>query len=59
MPVLTLHAGRRGGITLAVKVGIDKMTIKRVGQWATETVDEYFQPARAGIGFTERALREL
>ena len=59
VPDLTLHTGRRGGCTLAVAVGLDKMTIKRIGEWSSDAVDDYFQPKKAGIGFTRRALREL
>ena len=31
IPALTMHSGKRGGVTLAVECGIDKMTIQRVG----------------------------
>ena len=33
IPVLTMHSGRRGGVTLAVECGMDRMTIQRVGNW--------------------------
>ena len=59
IPVLTMHSGRRGGVTLAVECGLDKMTIQHVGQWSSDAVDGYFHPVRAGVGFTERALRRL
>ena len=59
VPDLTLHSGRRGGCTLAVAVGLDKMTIKKIGDWSSDAVKEYFQPKQAGIGFTRRALRKL
>ena len=52
MPVLTIHSGQRGGVTLAVDCGIDKMTIKKVGQWSSEAVDGYFLPKKAGVKFT-------
>ena len=48
MPVLTLHSGCRGGVILAVECGIDKMTIKKVGNWSSEAVDGYFMPKNAG-----------
>ena len=32
IPVLTMYSSRRGGVTLAVECGVDKMTIKKVGQ---------------------------
>ena len=59
IPVLTLHSGRRGGVTLAVECGIDKMTIKKVGNWTSEAVDGYFMPKKAGVDFTSKALRKL
>ena len=59
IPVLTLHSGRRGGVTLAVECGIDKMTIKKVGNWSSEAVDDYFMPKRAGVSFTSKAIKKL
>ena len=59
IPVLTLHSGRRGGVTLAVECGIDKMTIKKVGNWSSEAVDGYYMPRRAGVNFTAKALKKL
>ena len=59
IPVLTMHSGRRGGVTLAVDCGIDKMTIKKVGQWSSDEVDGYFLPKRAGVEFTSRAIKRL
>ena len=59
IPVLTLHSGQRGGVTLAVECGIDKMTIKKVGNWSSEAVDGYFLPKRAGVKFTSRAIKKL
>ena len=59
IPVLTLHSGRRGGVTLAVECGIDKMTIKKVGNWSSEAVDDYYVPRRAGVDFTAKALKKL
>ena len=59
IPVLTLHSGRRGGVTLAVECGIDKMTIKKVGNWSSEAVDGYFMQKKAGVSFTSRAIKKL
>ena len=59
IPVLTMYSGRRVGVTLAVDCGIDKMTIKKVGQWSSETVDSYFLPKKAGVKFTSRAIKRL
>ena len=59
IPVLTLHSGRRGGVTLAVECGIDKMTIKKVGNWSSEAVDGYFMPKKAGVSFTSKAINRL
>ena len=59
IPVLTLHSVRRGGVTLTVECGIDKMTIKKVGNWTSEAVDGYFMPKKAGVDFTSKALKRL
>ena len=59
IPDLTLHAGRRGGCTLAVEVGLDKLSIQKIGNWSSNVVEDYFQPRRAGIGFTRRAVRSM
>ena len=59
IPVLTLHAGRRGGVTLAVECGIDRMNIQNIGQWRSDAIDGYFQPKRAGVRFTRKAIRRL
>ena len=59
IPVLTMHSGRRGGVTLAVDVGIDKMSIQNIGNWSSNAVDGYFHPRRAGVKFSERALKRL
>ena len=59
IPVLTLHSGRRGGVTLAVECGIDRMNIQNIGHWSSDAVDEYFQPKRAGVRFTRKAIRRL
>ena len=59
IPVLTLHSGRRGGVTLAVECGIDKMTIKKVGNWSSEAVDGCFMPKKASVTFTSKAIKKL
>ena len=59
IPVLTMHSGRRGGVTAAVDVGIDRMNIKAIGNWSSDVVDSYFCPRRAGVKVTERLIKEL
>ena len=59
IPVLTMHSGHRGGVTLAVDCGIDKMTIKKIGEWSFDAVDGYFLLKRAGVEFTSRANKRL
>ena len=59
IPVLTMHSSRRGSVTLAVECGVNKMTIKKVGQWRFEAVDGYYLPKRAGVEFTSRAIKRL
>ena len=59
IPSLTMHSGRRGGVTAAVDVGIDRMNIKAVGNWSSDIVDSYFCPRRAGLKVTERLIKEL
>ena len=59
IPVLTMHAGRRGGVTAAVDVGINRMNIKAVGNWLSDVVDSYYCPRRAGVKVTERLIKEL
>ena len=51
-----MHSERRGGVTLAVEYGIDKMTIQRVGNWSLDAVEGYYQPEKAGVMFTEKTL---
>ena len=59
IPVLTMHAGRRGGVTAAVDVGINRMNIKAVGNWSSDVVDSCYCPRRAGVKVTERLIKEL
>ena len=46
-------------VMLAVDCGIDKITIKKVDQWSSDTLDGYFLPERAGVEFTSRAIKRL
>ena len=57
--MLTMHAGRRGGVTAAVDVGINRMNIKAVGNWSSDVVDSCYCPRRAGVKVTERLIKEL
>ena len=59
IPILTMHSGRRGGVTAAVDVGIDRMNIMAVGNWSSDIVDSYFCPRRAGVKVTKRLIKEL
>ena len=57
--MLTMHAGRRGGVTAAVDVGVDRMSIKAVGNWSSDVVDSYYCPRRVGVNVTELMIKEL
>ena len=46
-------------MTLAVECGVDKMTIQRVGNWSSDAVEGYYQPEKARVMFTEKALQRL
>ena len=59
IPVLTLHAGRRGGVTAAVGVGVGRMEIMAVGNWSSDTVDTYYQPCCVGVKVSELLIKEL
>ena len=59
IPPLTLHSGRRGGVTAAVEAGISKMEIQAVGNWSSDCVNNYFCPKRAGLSFTSRLIKDL
>ena len=59
IPVLTIHSGRRGGVALAVDVGMDRMSIQNIGNWSSRAVDGYFHPKRAGLKFSARVLKRL
>ena len=49
----------RGGATHTVECGMDKMTIKKAGQWNSDAVKGYFPPEKAGVQFTAKALMRL
>ena len=57
IPILTMHSGRRGGVTAAVDVEINRMNIMAVGNWSSDIVDSYFCPRRAGVKVTERLIK--
>ena len=48
-----MHSGRRGGVTAAVDVGIDRINIKAIWNWSSDVVDSYYCPRRAGVKVTE------
>ena len=57
--VLMLHAGRQGGVTAAIGAGVDRMSIKSIGNWSSDVVDEYYCSRCVGVGVTEQMIREL
>ena len=59
IPVLTLHSGRRGGVTAAVEAGLSKIEIQSLGNWSTDTVTKYFCPKKAGIQCSSRIIKNL
>ena len=38
---------------------MDKVTIKKVGQWSSDTVKGYFLLEKAGVKFTSKAITRL
>ena len=44
---------------LAVECGMDKVTIKKVGQWSSDTVEGYFLSEKARVEFTLKAIKRL
>ena len=38
---------------------MDKVTIKKVGQWSSDTVEGYFLAEKARMEFTSKAIRRL
>ena len=59
IPVLTLHSGRRGGVTAAVEAGLSKMEIQALGNWSSDTVNKYFCPKRVGVTCSSKILNDL
>ena len=59
IPVLTMHSGRRGGVTVAVEMGMARNMIQAVGNWSSGAVDGYYHPLEPGVEFTEGLLRRL
>ena len=58
IPPLTIHSGRRGGVTAAVDAGIDRFNIKAVGNWSSDIVDSYYCPRRVGVEVIERMIKD-
>ena len=56
---LMMHSGRRGGMTVAVEMGMARNMIQAVGNWTSGAVDTYYHPLEPGIEFTEGLLRRL
>ena len=42
IPDLTMHSGRRGGVTVAVEIGMARNMIQAVGNWSSGAVYVYF-----------------
>ena len=59
IPDLTMHSGRRGGVTVAVEMGMARNMIQAVGNWSSGAVDGYYHPLEPGVEFTEGLLRRL
>ena len=59
IPNLTMHSGRRGGVTDAVEMGMARNMIQAVGNWTSGAVDSYYHPLEPGVEFTEGVLRRL
>ena len=56
IPDLTMHSGRRGGVTVAVEMGMARNMIQAVGNWSSGAVDGYYHPLEPGVEFTEGLL---
>ena len=54
-----MHSGRRGGVTVAVEMGMARNMIQAVGNWTSRTVDSYYHPLEPGVEFAEGLLRRL
>ena len=59
IPDLTMHRGRRGGVTVAVEMGMARNMIQAVGNWFSGAVDSYYHPLEPGVEFMEGLLRSL
>ena len=59
IPNLTMHSGRRGGVTVAVEMGLPRNKIQAVGNWSSGAVDGYYHPLEPGVEFTKGLLRRL
>ena len=57
--VLMMHSSRRGGVTVAVEMGMARNMIQAVGNWSSEAVDGYYHLLEPGVEFTEGLLRRL
>ena len=57
--MLTMHSGRCDGVTAAMGVGVDRMSIKAVGNRSSDMVDSYYCPRRMGVNVTELMIKEL
>ena len=53
---LTMHCSRRGGLTVAVEMGMPRNMIQAVGNWTSGAVDSYYHPLEPGVEFTEGLL---
>ena len=59
IPVLTLHSGRRGGVTAAVDAGLSKLEIMAIGNWSSDAVSKYYCPKNVGIDFSSRIIKDM
>ena len=59
IPNLTMHSGRRGGMTVAVEMGLARNKIQVVGNWSSGAVDGYYHPLEPGVEFMEGLLQRL
>ena len=59
IPNLTMHSGRRGGMTAAVEMGMARNVIQAVGNWTSGAVDSYYHWLEPGVEFMEGLLQRL
>ena len=59
IPVLMIHSGRRGGVTVAVEMGLPRNKIQAIGNLSSGAVDGYYHPLEPGVEFTKGLLRRL